>query len=338
MKTQRKLTPGILKSFALIAGLFSLALVMQSCYTHTYVTDRPVVRHEVVAPPNWAPAYDNVEEVHYYYLPDIEVYYDVWRNEYVYQNQGNWVYSAYMPSYYSNYNVNDGFVVVLDRKAYEPWRQHRTYASEYPRYYYQTRYNNNSDRSNNGRMRGFNENAKTVIYHNSQNSGGGRTENSGRNQNSPNSRTVNQPTQTRRESPRDNQFQRKNTPGSDQPAQTRTRNQPSNSTIQPNSNTPPAPSTRREVTRENPSTPASNPVVRERQNETRKPINIAPERRQRNSDETKSDAPRRTQPANESKSDNNQPVRVQQNTPPPQNTNTPTDAPKQGENNSRSRR
>ncbi len=334
MKTQRKLTPGILKSFALVAGLFSIALIMQSCFTHTYVADRPVVRHEVVAPPNWAPAYDNVEEVHYYYLPDIEVYYDVWRNEYVYQNQGNWVYSAYMPSNYSNYNVNDGFVVVLNRNAYEPWRQHRTYASEYPRYYYQTRYNNNNDRSNNGRMRGFNENAKTVIYHNSQNSGGGRNENSGRNSNTPNSRPVNQPTQTRRELTKDNQYQRNNTP-SNQPEQTRTRSQPSNSTNQPNSN-PPAPQNRREVTRDNPSTPASNPAVRERQDE-RKPINVAPERRQRNSGETKSEAPRRTQPANKSKSNNNQPARVQQNTPPPQNTNS-TDAPKQDENNSRSRR
>lgn len=339
MKTQRKLTPGILKSFALIAGLFSIALVMQSCFTHSYVADRPVVRHEVVAPPNWAPVYDDVEEVHYYYLPDIEVYYDVWRHEYVYLNHGNWIYSAHMPAHYSHYNVNDGFVVVLNRKVYEPWRQHRNYASEYPRYYYQTRYNNNNDRNNNSRMRGFNENAKTVIYHNSQNSGRGRNENTERTQNTQDSRSVNQPSQTRRESTKNAQYQRNNTPRTDQPAQNRTKNQPSNSTNQPNSSTPPTPTpqTRREVPRDNPSTPATNPAVRERQDET-KPVNDAPERRQRNSGETNSEAPRRTQPANESRSDNNQPARVQQTTPPPQNTKSSNDAPKQDENKSRSRR
>lgn len=335
MKTQQRSISIIGKSFVMMIGLISIALLMQSCYVHTYVAEPSVVRHE--APPSWAPAYENVDEVHYYYLPDIEVYYDVWRHEYVYMNQGNWIYSSNMPSYYSNYNVNDAFVVVLDRNANDPWRQHRTYVTQYPKYYYQTRYNNNNDRNNNGRMRGFNENAKTVIYHNAQNSGGGRSENPVRTPNTQNSRSVNQPTQsqTRREPTNNNQYQRTYTPASNQTAPARTRNepgsQPTNSTNQPNSNPPATPPTRR-VTRDNTSTPASTPVVRDRQIETKKPVDVAPER-------TRSAGETRAQPGSNTPRNNSQPANVQQNTSKPQNTKSSSDAQKKDDNkNSRTRR
>ena len=191
MKTLQKLITVNLKAFGWMVGLLLIVLFLHSCGP-VYVTDRTVVRHEV-APPQWAPVYDNVQDVHYYYLPDIEVYYDVWRNEYVYMNQGTWIYSSYMPSYYSSYNINDAFVVVLDRGAYEPWRRHQNYVTQYPRNYYQSRYTNSNDRNNNGRMRGYNENAKRVIYHSNQNSGNGRSENVVRNPNTTNSRQPSQP-------------------------------------------------------------------------------------------------------------------------------------------------
>lgn len=159
-----------------ISGAWKLALilvpiVLQSCVA-TYVPARTttVVRREVVPPP-WAPQYDNVEEVRYYYLPDVEMYYDVWEHEYIYLNNGNWVFTTAFPGYYSDYDVNTAFVVVLNRSVREPWRTHQNYVSHYPRYYYRSVYENNR-RTAPGRsyenVRGFNENVRTPIYRNPQ--------------------------------------------------------------------------------------------------------------------------------------------------------------------------
>jgi hypothetical protein len=329
MKTLQKSITIHLNTIGLMVGLLLIALFLHSCGP-TYVTERTVVRHEV-APPPWAPAYDNVEEVHYYYLPDIEVYYDVWRHEYVYMNQGAWIYSSYMPSYYSNYNINDAFVVVLDRRAYEPWRQHQTYVNQYPRYYYQTRYANSNDRNNNGRARGFNENAKTVIYHPNQNSGNGRSENVVRTPNNTNSRQPAQQTQT--PSRRDNQYQRTYAPATSQPAQAPTRrdtySSPSNTTNQSAPNAPVAPTTRRDVTQPSTASPSSAPAVRDARTETSKPANATPVRNDR------SPANSTNQVVRGRRNDSNkQPAKVQQSTPQ----RNSSDSQKKDDNSSGSRR
>lgn len=164
-----------------LIGCFLIILLMQSCMSTVYVPERrTTVRTEVVPPP-WAPPYENVQEVHYYYLPDVEMYYDVWSHEYIYLQNGNWVYTTAYPSYYSSYDINSAYVIVLDAKVSEPWRHHDLYVSHYPRYYYRSvydedgrhrdnnrRYDNRGYNANEyrGNVRGFNENVKTPIYRN----------------------------------------------------------------------------------------------------------------------------------------------------------------------------
>jgi hypothetical protein len=171
-----------MKNFiAQIAGLAIYTIIIQSCATTVYTPayTNEIRREEVTPPPQpppppaWAPPYDDVSEVHYYYLPDYEVYYDVWNREYIYLEDGNWVFSYYMPPAYANYDLNNAFVVVLDYQVREPWRQHQLYASHYPRYYYRTVYYNSTTannativNNNGGSVRGFNENARRVIYDN----------------------------------------------------------------------------------------------------------------------------------------------------------------------------
>jgi hypothetical protein len=104
-----------------------------------------------------------MNSVQYYYIPDIQAYYDVYRHEFVYIEDGNWVFSAFLPSYYANFNINNAYVVVLNSYVHEPWRHHEEYASHYPRYYYQSNGYNQASR-------GYNENNKAVIY-NSRNMG-----------------------------------------------------------------------------------------------------------------------------------------------------------------------
>ena len=116
--------------------------------------------------PFWAPAYDDVEHVQYYYLPDIECYYDVWNHEFVYMEDGNWMFAAQLPPAYSWFDFNNCFVVVLDRNVHQPWMHFHYYVSHYPKYYYRTNYRTEYGDAQHP-LRGYNENAKHIVYRNS---------------------------------------------------------------------------------------------------------------------------------------------------------------------------
>lgn len=65
----------------------------------------------IASPPEWGPVgYDHVE---YYYLPDIQVYYDIRQAQYIYYGQGKWIRSKRLPSYSRNYDLYKGYKVVL---------------------------------------------------------------------------------------------------------------------------------------------------------------------------------------------------------------------------------
>lgn len=107
--------------------------------------------------PAWAPPYYN--GVRYYYLPDIECYYDLSAQEFVYLNNGQWFFSPVLPSIYSSYDLYNGFIIALDIHVYQPWRHHQYYVSHYPRYYYRNYYSGMNWNS----IRGFNENIRKPI-------------------------------------------------------------------------------------------------------------------------------------------------------------------------------
>jgi len=137
-------------------------LFFSSCSSTTSIAQTVDVGVNIT-PPFWAPTYENVDRIHYYYLPDIECYYDVWNQEFVYLDDGNWMFASQLPSFYSWYNFNaDPFVVVLDWHVHEPWMHHHFYVAHYPRYYYRSVYKDNVRTPS-----GFNENIKTVVYNRS---------------------------------------------------------------------------------------------------------------------------------------------------------------------------
>lgn len=61
--------------------------------------------------PAWAPAAPAT--VKYYYLPDIETYYDVPAQRYIYRKDGAWVRTAALPATYKTYNLRNGKTVYL---------------------------------------------------------------------------------------------------------------------------------------------------------------------------------------------------------------------------------
>ena len=108
--------------------------------------------------PQWAPPY--YQGVRYYYLPDIETYYDINSQEFVYLYDGQWSFSRECPSVNQGFDLNNCFAVALDVTVFRPWMHHHYYVSHYPRYYYQDYY----DHSNIPYVRGFNENSRSAIY------------------------------------------------------------------------------------------------------------------------------------------------------------------------------
>ena len=64
-----------------------------------------------VSLPTWGPVVTTEE---YYYLPDIDSYYDIRQSQFIYLNNGVWIRSRALPRRYRNYNLNTGYVVVLN--------------------------------------------------------------------------------------------------------------------------------------------------------------------------------------------------------------------------------
>jgi hypothetical protein len=88
------------------------------------------VNINIGAQPVWGPVgYDHVE---YYYLPDIDAYYNVPRHQYVYMREGNWVFSSHLPSQYHDYDMDRAYKVVINDPT--PYRHNTQYRSDYAKY------------------------------------------------------------------------------------------------------------------------------------------------------------------------------------------------------------
>lgn len=101
----------------------------------------------VVVRPAWVP--QNHVNVDFYYIPEIEAYYDVNASLYVYLNHGNWVRTRYVPVQYRNCDLNRAHRIALrgyhGNRPYAYFNNHtvRYYDNRnYPRYAEGRRYNN----------------------------------------------------------------------------------------------------------------------------------------------------------------------------------------------------
>lgn len=108
--------------------------------------------------PLWAPAY--YPGVRYYYIPDIEAFYDLSNQDFVYLDDGQWLFSYGLPAIYSGFDLFGAFIVALDVDVFQPWMHFQFYVSNYPRFYYRNLYNK-SEITN---IRGFNENERKLFY------------------------------------------------------------------------------------------------------------------------------------------------------------------------------
>jgi hypothetical protein len=77
--------------------------------------------------PDWGPTgYDHAD---YYYMPDIDCYYDVAHSQYVYPNGNTWVRASVLPARYHNYDVYSGYKVVINQPT--PYLHANVYRAKY---------------------------------------------------------------------------------------------------------------------------------------------------------------------------------------------------------------
>jgi len=86
-------------------------------------------------PPMWGPM--GYSQVRYYYLPDVEAFYDVQSSMFIYYGGGKWVHRTYLPSRYRNYDLYSGYKVVMsDYQGNTPYVHYKEYKRKYTKGYH----------------------------------------------------------------------------------------------------------------------------------------------------------------------------------------------------------
>jgi hypothetical protein len=93
------------------------------------------VNVNIRAPPMWGPA--GYTGVQYYYLPDVEAYYDVPSSMFIYQSGGVWIHRSYLPTRYRHYDLYNGYKVVMTGyHGKTPYYHHNDYKRKYAKGYH----------------------------------------------------------------------------------------------------------------------------------------------------------------------------------------------------------
>ena len=115
-----------MKKIIFIAAFFAGIALCKSSSAQVRVG----VHVNIGSQPQWGPeGYDYVD---YYYLPDIDAYYDVNRHNYIYWGNGRWIFSPALPPQYRNYDLYHGYKVIVTEPR--PWMHHDRYIHDYGSY------------------------------------------------------------------------------------------------------------------------------------------------------------------------------------------------------------
>lgn len=133
----------ILKFIAIGIGLF-FASEMQAQIS---------VNLNIGTPPLWGPSgYSNVR---YYYLPDVEAYYDVQSSNFICFSGNRWVRHTYLPKQYRNYDLYNGYKVVMtDYRGNAPYTYYKHHKVKYAKGYHGNYQKTNGKKPEKGNSQG----------------------------------------------------------------------------------------------------------------------------------------------------------------------------------------
>lgn len=106
--------------------------------------------------PAWGPVVTTEE---YYFLPDVNAYYDIPHGQFIYLNNGTWIRAKALPSRYRSYNLNSGRVIVINdyhgRSPYVKYKVHKVkYKGNNGNHYGNNKGNNGNGKGGNGNGKG----------------------------------------------------------------------------------------------------------------------------------------------------------------------------------------
>ena len=88
-----------------------------------------------ISPPSWGPV--GYSDVRYYYLPDVESYYDIQASQFICFVDGGWVHRTNLPSRYKNYDLYGGYKVVMtDYHGTAPYMHFKDHKAKYAKGYH----------------------------------------------------------------------------------------------------------------------------------------------------------------------------------------------------------
>jgi hypothetical protein len=109
--------------------LMTVAMMMLF-FTSNSINAQVSVNINIGTPPVWAPVNSTAD---FYYIPDIQSYYDVRATQFIYLHNGVWIRSGHLPQQYRSYDLNRGYKVVLN--DYHGSRPYDNYKSHKVKYY-----------------------------------------------------------------------------------------------------------------------------------------------------------------------------------------------------------
>lgn len=110
--------------------LFFAAAILFSCLTVQIAKAQVSVSLNIGSQPDWGPTgYDRAD---YYYMPDIDTYYDVNNHVYVYNEGGVWVHRTYLPARYQSFDRYHAYKAVVNER--NPWERNNVYRAKYISY------------------------------------------------------------------------------------------------------------------------------------------------------------------------------------------------------------
>ena len=126
------------------------------------------VNVNIGSPPAWGPV--GYSSVDYYYLPDIQAYYDIRATQFIYFGGGKWIRSRNLPNQYRNYNLYNGYKVVLnDYHGSRPYSNFKTHKAKYYKGY----------KGKPQKSIGSKRNNSNKVYKSNRNNGNGNNGNKG---------------------------------------------------------------------------------------------------------------------------------------------------------------
>jgi len=140
-----------------------LIMVGMVLFLATTMQGQISVSINIPAPPRWGPPV--LPAVNFYFLPDVDAYYDIRSHMFIYYSGSAWVHRASLPPRYKDYDLYRGHKVIMnDYRGSTPYKNYKEHKMKYSNSYHgeeqkshgekQGKGNSHNDKGNKGGDKG----------------------------------------------------------------------------------------------------------------------------------------------------------------------------------------